>query len=274
VHRTVTVPRTALRSTFSHSPLVRLLGQWTPPPAEAPGADVAERLGAWVNAFDAIRLQGAHQAVANLRTARAGKPPARRGRARALAEDVQRVRSVLVQAIAQEPGPVVETALTPADLRRLARAAARPLEVAQAAEAASYAPWRQRHLELQRQMELMLPPLREHVRHAVSQAAPRLRQLAVLDAAMEQMLATREQKLLAGLAERMEHRFSELRAAHLQAVADSGEPDEPAAWRRPGGWLERFGRDWRQLLTAELDLRLQPVSGLVEALGKELNEQQ
>ena len=260
-----------MRSSFSHSTLVRLLGGWTPAEAEPSGLDVAERLSLWVNAFDAIRLQGAHQAIAGLRGRAPGRAAAPRGRAQALAEDVQRVRSVMAKAIAQEPPPVVETALTPADLRRLARAAAKPVEDA---GDVSYLPWRQRHLELQRQMELMIPPLREHVRQALAQASPRLRQLAALDATMEQVLAPREQKLLPTIAERMQRRFAELRSAHLQALQDSGQPDEPAAWRRPGGWLERFAQDWRQLLAAELDLRLQPVTGLVEALSKELNEPQ
>jgi hypothetical protein len=263
------VRRIHLRSTFGSSTLVRLLGEWTPAPAEPSGLDVAERLSLWVDAFDAIRLQAAHQAIATLGDA----APARRRapRASSLAEDVERVRSVIARAIAQEPGPVVETALTPADLRRLARAAARPQE---AVADASYAPWRQRHLELQRQMDLMLPPLREHLRQALAKGSARMRQLAALDAAMEQVLAAREQKLLPRIAERMERRFTQLRAAHLQALQESGHEDDPAAWRQPGGWLARFASEWRQLLAAELDLRLQPATGLVEALANELNEQQ
>jgi hypothetical protein len=120
----------------------------------------------------------------------------------------------------------------------------------------------------------MIPPLREHARQVVAQAAPRLLPLATLDAALEQVLAPREQKLLPTVAERMERRFAELRAAHQHAVQDDGLPDDPATWRRPGGWLHRFAQDWRQLLAAELELRLQPVTGLVEALSKDLNEQQ
>ena len=258
-----------MRSTFGSSTLVRLLGDWTPAPAEPSGPDVAERLSLWVNAFDAIRLQAAHQAIAAVRApapAHAGGP-----RAQSLAQDVERVRSVLVRAIAQEPAPVVETARTPADLRRLARAAAHPDEVS---ADASYAPWRQRHLELQRQMELMIPPLREHLRQALSHGPVRMRRLAALDAVLEQVLGPREQKLLAGIAQRMEARFAQLLAEHLRAVQESGEDDPPAAWRGSGGWLQRFAAEWRQLLAAELDLRLQAATGLVEALANELNEQQ
>lgn len=263
-----------MRSSFSSSTLVRLLGAWTPAETESSGLDVAERLSLWVNAFDAIRLQGAHQAIASLGGAARRPAAAPLARAPALAQDVQRVRSVLANAIAQEPGPVLETALTPADMRRLARTAAGSPASAAGGDDASYARWRQRHLELQRQMELMIPPLREHVRQALAQASPRLRQLAALDAALEQVLAAREQKLLPTVIERMERRFAALRAAHLQAVQDGGSHDDPAAWRRPGGWLDLFAQDWRQLLAAELDLRLQPVTGLVEALSKHLNEQQ
>lgn len=259
-----------MRSSFGSSTLVRLLADWTPAQVEPSGLDVAERLSLWVNAFDAIRLQAAHQSIAAMRSA--APAHARKPRTPALAQDVQRVRSVLAKAIAQEPGPVVEAAHTPADLRRLARGAAKTGE---STADGGYAPWRQRHLELQRQMDLMLPPLREHVRNALgAQASPRPRQLAALDAVMEQVLAAREQKLLPSVAERMERRFAQLLAAHRQALADSGHDDDPAAWRRPGGWLDQFAREWRQLLTAELDLRLQPVSGLVEALSKELDEQQ
>lgn len=259
-----------MRSSFSSSTLIRLLGGWAPAGAEPSGLDVAERLGLWVNAFDAIRLQAAHQAIAQLGTAAAARRR-RPARPPSLAEDVQRVRSALLQAIAQEPGPVVETALTPADLRRLARAAAQPQS---GEDDASYLRWRQRHLELQRQMELMLPPLREHVRQALAQGPARLRQLAALDAAMEQVLAPREQKLLPAIAGRMEQRFAQLRAEHLQALQQGAQHDDPAAWRQPGGWLARFALEWRQLLAAELDLRLQPVTGLVEAAAKHWNEQQ
>ena len=259
-----------MRSSFGSSTLVRLLGDWTPVQAEPSGLDVAERLSLWVNAFDAIRLQAAHQSIANLRAAAPAQP--RKARAPALADDVQRVRSVLAKAIAQEPGPVVDAGHTPADLRRLARGATKPEA---AAADAPYARWRQRHLELQRQMDLMLPPLREHVRNALAaQASARLRQHAALDAVMEQVLGAREQKLLPTVAERMERRFAQLLAAHRQAVADSGQQDDPLSWRGPGGWLEQFAREWRQLLAAELDMRLQPVTGLVEALSKTLDEKQ
>ena len=54
--------------------------------------------------------------------------------------------------------------------------------------------------------------------------------------------------------------------AHLAALALQGGADDPAAWWQPGGWLAAIGDDVAALLAAELDLRLQPVLGLIDAL--------
>ena len=89
-----------MRSDFSRSRLVRLFGAWAPTAVPEPGLDFAERLALWVSAFDAIKLQAAQ------RPARA-KPsaPARQvaAAARALHEQMQRVRAALAHAIAQDP---------------------------------------------------------------------------------------------------------------------------------------------------------------------------
>jgi len=207
-----------LRSTFGSSSPVRLLGAPAPAQAQPPGMDFAERLSLWLNAFDAIGLQAAHQ---SLRSLDAGARAAPASRAPDVAEDLRRVRSVLAKAIAQ-----------PVD-----------------ASVGGYAPWHQRHLELQRQMEMMIAPLREHVRQAVGRVSPRLRQLAVLDAAFEQVLARREQALLPKAVALLRKRCEQQHAAGAPA-AD-------------------FAADWQQALLAELDLRLEPVAGLVEALDQE-----
>jgi hypothetical protein len=213
-----------LRSTFAPSKLVRLLDERAQVQVEPAGMDFAERLGLWLNAFDAIRLQSAHQAL-RASTAPASRPPAQ---AAALAQDVEKVRAVLARAIAQDADD------DEAD--------------------AGYGPWQRRHAGLQQKMELMIRPLREHVRQALAQAAPRLRQLAVLDASFDEILAAREQELLAAVPALAKRRFERLRA--------EAAPQD-ASWRRD------FDKEWRELLLAELELRLQPVTGLVEALAQD-----
>ncbi|WP_168109554.1 DUF3348 family protein [Ramlibacter lithotrophicus] len=239
-----------MQSTFSSSRLVRLLGEWRPLAAEAPGMDFAERLSLWLNAFDAIGLQAAHQSI---RAVTAPAPASReataapRGQSSLLEADLQRARAALANAIAQDPLPDPD---------------------------AGYAPYRQRHAELQRHMEQMIGPLREHVRQTICRRSARLRQLAALDAALEQWLAPREQGVLPTVAAIAERRFDRLRREHRQAIDASGAPDDPARWREPGGWLHAFERDWRLALGAELDLRLEPVAGLVEACNNEAEHHQ
>jgi hypothetical protein len=237
-----------LRSTFVPSPLVRLLGEGAGADSgDSGGMDFAERLALWLNAFDGIRLQGVHQAVAAAPSAtpvRASQSLALQ--AQALAQDVQRVRGTLARAIALDP--IALARLTPAALPR--RGAAGKSE-APAANEASYTPYRERHLELQRQMEMMIAPLREHARQALARASARLRKLAVVDAAFEEVLARREQALLPSVPALLEARFRELRKS-----------DDP-------GWREAFEQHWRDALLAELDLRLQPVAGLLDALSNE-----
>lgn len=234
-----------MRSNFSSSRLVRLLGDWTPVATDGAGMDFAERLSLWVNAFDAIGLQAAQQSIRAITTTATRQPAAARPpRLDALQEDFQRARSALATAIARE------------------------LEVITGE--AAYGPYQQRHLELQRQMAMMIEPLRAHVRQALGRVSTALRQLAALDAVFEHLLAAREQALLPTAGSLLERRFEQLRLAHRQALEAAGQPDDPAAWRQPGGWLHAFEGDWRQALLAELDLRLEPVAGLIEALVNEL----
>jgi hypothetical protein len=218
--------------------------------------DFAERLGLWVSAFDAIRLQGALQEIEAIDAPAPARPRMRPVRAQTLDEDVRRVRSALAHAIAQELLP-----LRPEPPRSLTACSSLPPEgaglawggPAQRPEAdQGFAPYHQRHLELQRQMEQMIRPLRAHVREALSAASTGLRKLAALDTALDDVLAPREQTVMPATATLLKRRFEQQRKA--------GEP------------IGTFENDWRQALLAEVDLRLEPVRGLVEALHHELTD--
>ena len=210
-----------LRSDFSSSSLVRLLGDWAP--VQADGMDFAERLGLWLGAFDAMRLQAALQPQ---RPGHGAAPaPAER---QALAEQLQRVRAALAHAIAQDP-----EALAGAD----------PAE-------AALAPFQRRHADLQRHMAQMIAPLREQARALLARGGPAGAELASLDAALQAVLAAREPQHLAGV--------PTLLARRHQALKPAGEAG-----------MSTFREDWRRALLAELDLRLEPIHGLLEALNHE-----
>ena len=209
--------------------------------------DFAERLGLWLNAFDAIKLQAAHQTIRSPQAPSAARP-ARAQPAAALEAQVQRVRAALAHAIAQDP---------------LALAGADP-------EDPGPVPFQRRHGDLQRHMEQMIGPLRASARQALAAVSPRLGQLATLDEALQQALAVREQQLLATVPGLLARRFEQVVRAPAEPrrqLALAGSPDEaelPASER-----LQAFLKDWREALLAELDLRLEPVMGLVAALNSE-----
>lgn len=228
-----------------------MLGEWAPMEAQAPAMDFAERLSLWLNAFDAIGLQAAHQSIRSITAAAPGRP-ADRGPAlaQALERDVEQVRGALASAIAQAVVP---------------RGPAEP-----AAAPDGYAAYQQRHQELQRRMEQMIGPLREQVRRALRAVSPRLRQLATLDAVYEHLLGPREQRVLPAIGALLERRFQQLRLAHGQEAEAAGPPQQAPARQQAGGWRAAFEADWRGALRAELDLRLEPVVGLIEALGNEM----
>lgn len=129
----------------------------------------------------------------------------------------------------------------------------------------AYEPYRRFYLAHQGEMELAIRPLRSTARKALSGASAALGQLATLDAALEMLLATRERQLLASLSLRLEKRFERLFMAHRQQRVEQAE--DPAVWMRPGGWLAAFCKELQGVLLAELDLRLQPALGLIEAFS-------
>lgn len=259
-----------MQRNFSSPRLARLLGDTPAADAQARRHDIAQRLSPWVGVFDAVTLHAVHQTLA---TAEASIPsPAARpatnttpaSRAQGLPEQLQQVRGVLAKAIATLADEAPPELAESSGGRRSRPVIAAESE-ASAAAPVDFAPYRRRYGDHQRNMELMIEPLRAHVRQAVAQASPRLRQLAALDAVWERMLEPREQRLLATVPGLLERRFKQLRAEHAAVHAAEG----PADARRAGGWLARFEREWQDVLLAELDTRLEPIAGLVEAFQSE-----
>jgi hypothetical protein len=114
----------------------------------------------------------------------------------------------------------------------------------------SFAPHRQHCQALQRHMGLKIATLRAQVRQVLTHGAASLRQLAELDAAWEQMLTARETKLLSTVPAWLEKRFEHLRGT---------------------GELARYAPEQQAVLLAELNVRLLPVVGLVEAFAQHNN---
>ncbi len=242
---------------FTGSALIRLLAQLSELDVPESKSAFAERLSLWLTWTDAISLSAALDGG----PARTTTPPSGAPRsARAEESELARVRTALTNSIAAGCACTADTGR---------RTPPSPTLRDDAQAAADFATYRRRYAASQQAMESSIGPLRQRVREAVASTSNNLARLAAVDVVMEQVLSAHERGLLSTVPTRLERHFERLRKAHEQARADMQEPDEPNSWVRPGGWLALFCKDMRSLLLAELDLRLQPVEGLLDALRQQ-----
>ena len=238
--------RALTRTPFHSSQLIRILADLALLDAVEPGGAFAEKLGLWVAFRDAITLSAALTASPS-----ATPSGARLVAPAAVRAEFDRVRATLVSAMTKTSSP--------------APSLDEPLDVA-----TGYEPYRRYYLAHQRDMEANIRPLRAKVRGVLLKASPALQQLATLDAALDGILAERESKLLATIPLLLEQRFGQLLKAHQQMLLETPQTDHPDFGMRADGWLTRFRHEFQTVLLAELDVRLQPTLGLVEAFNNEM----
>ena len=137
-----------------------------------------------------------------------------------------------------------------ADLRAsLAASIAAERDVVMPGDGTDYAAFRPRILTLQRRMQAGTGHLRGRLRDMLANASADMARLAELDAAMERTLSPREHGLLGNV--------PALLGAHFERLRDGDAT---------GAWMDAFRRDMQSVLLAELDVRFQPVEGLLAAL--------
>nr|WP_232288942.1 DUF3348 domain-containing protein [Burkholderia oklahomensis] len=239
--------------------LIRLLARLADADVPVSRQSLSDRLSRWLAWTDAIALSSALSM----------SPPAVAAGARAVGDDADslgvRVRASLAKAIAR-------TGAFSAGRDSAAPAAAR--------DASSDAPvdftlFRHDYLSMQQAMEMDIGDLRGRLRQMMAARTPALARLAVLDATMERALAARERNLLASVPKLLGAYFERLRQAELQRLADAdanadvnteAEAQETAATVASSAWLDAFRKDMQSVLLAELEVRFQPVEGLLAAL--------
>lgn len=250
--------RALTRTHFHSSKLIRVLSDLSMLDAVEPGIAFAEKLGLWLNLHDAINLCSAHTASAPVAPS-GGKPVA----SGAMGDEFARLQAALVNSIMQSGVPG-------AGRTRNARPSPQPGDSIE--EASVFDPYRRYYLAHQRDMESRVRPLRAQVRDVLAKASPALRQLAALDGVFDGVLGDRESKVLSTIPSLLDQRFRQLFTAHQQKLADAQQEDNPAFWMKPGGWLARFCHEMQTVLLAELDVRLQPTLGLIEAFNHEITK--
>ena len=262
------------RPGVNSSTLVRLLAELAAPELADSRQSFAERLGAWLGWADAISLS----AVLNGAAAGTAEPqpatPFSIALALAAADEsahsvavgqAARVRADLIRSISVDslfmtpkPGLPSLPVQVPASV---------PASTAASDSEADFLPYRRSHARHQRAMATRIASLRIDVRTLLAQTSPALGRLAALDAAMDEMLGVHERGLLSTVPAMLQKRFDKLHRAQPAAL-------QPAtAAHRPAAWMQGFGKDMQAVLLAELELRMQPVEGLLEALGQEPSPQ-
>ncbi|WP_334189357.1 DUF3348 domain-containing protein [Noviherbaspirillum sp.] len=250
--------RAVPRTSFHSSKLIRRLADLGLVDAVEPGTAFAEKLGEWVHFADAITLSAVHGgSPASLRT----KSPRAYTAARdAIDLECGRIQTFLVNSITRS--------FSPASGRTHIQLPALHPELPMNFTSA-YAPYRRFYEAHQRDMDTSIRPLRTNTREALAKASPALGKLAELDAALETILRDRESRLLMKVPSLLRRRFEELFKEHQQRLADAQQADNPTDWMRAGGWLTRFCNDMQTLLLAEVEFRLQPTLGLIEAFKQD-----
>ncbi len=115
------------------------------------------------------------------------------------------------------------------------------------------AAFRKHYVGLQRDIQVVTGRLRGRLRDML--AAAGMTRLAEVDAVMERVLSPRELTLLS--------RVPDILQAHFERL---GNADPSPAW------LDAFRRDMQEALRAELDVRFQPIEGLLAALRNSRQE--
>jgi hypothetical protein len=228
------MPRTHFTPSTTGSTFVRLLTELASAETAESKQSFAERLSLWLDWSDAISLSAA------LNGAGAPTPPhAVAGgspAANAVVEEFARVRADLVKSITTDG-----------------------LFTAATDNAMDFLPYRRQYLAHQRTMAERIGPLRASVRAALSKRSPNLSRLAALDAVLDEALSARERHLLSHATPLLERRFESLRKSHHETPTD---------------WWPAYRKDMQHVLLAELDMRLQPIEGMMEAMGHEPTRQQ
>ena len=216
---------------FNGASLVQVLQEWGAEPGSVPLADAVQRFGGWLNPFEVVRLQAGLQAVESLAPPTA---PWSVGDAAAWADRAwQELHSSL-------------KAHRDNGLKALAQELSTPV----------YEPYRRLAMDHQRLMDAAVDGFRGALRQRMWQGPVPLRQLAAIDALLQPLMQERLSRWGGLGLNRLEGRFH-----HWQAATATSGPAEA---------LVAFHEECRRLWQAELDFRLQPLMGLMEALYQEL----
>lgn len=246
---TQALPQVSLDS----SRLVRCLTELAVSGTAASQRQFTERLGQLIDFSDSIALSAAHardlavddDAVAEFREGITG--------------EFLRARSTLIQAAMRAFYP----GAGPSRIKWPARETAIPVDAAAAA-----APYLRFYQAQQADIDSKVRGLHLRTRQAVAGLSPRLARICAIDEALGDALALHARRFLAVVPRLLERRCNHLYESFTNDLAAGA--DEDPRW---DALREQLRRDGQALLLAEIEARLLPCLGLVEALNEETEDE-
>jgi len=240
--------------------LVRFLSELAVSDVEFSHENFSERLGRLIDFGESMRLSALHDKLPGMHF-EAGPISCE-----SLKEEVLRLRMSLVQSVVRSFASVSGAGR----IKLPTLNAATPFD-----KLATFEPYHRFYAAHQREFETRIQTLQLGIRQKVSGVSKELAQLAALDEAVRDTLSIHSRKQLAVIPQLLGKRFDLLwreYQSHQEGSApavseDQSEQEILKTWTRPDGWLHRFFKEMQGLLLAELELRLLPVLGLVEAVN-------
>lgn len=227
-----------------------MLGELAVSDAEVSHQHFAQRLGQLIDLSHSVNISRVHaQRSANAFTASTESDEA-------ITAEFLQVRNAIVASI-------IKSFEDGTGLRRIKLPQSDPEAPADAAS--GYEPYGRFYAAHQREMDNKIQQLRKQVREAAQGASAELAQLVVLDEALGDTLTVHSRKFFAAIPGLLARRYAYL--LNEYTVASDNPQGNSGSWPE---LLELFCQNMQSLLLAEVEARLLPTQGLIEALHSEI----
>lgn len=248
--------------------LLRLLSDMAVSEISFTQTHFSERLGRLIDIGESMKLSAFHDQLQEIVV----EPDTKTRTSATAKEEVLRIRLLLVKSIVESFVP--SDGSTRIELPTLK--AGVPLE-----QLATFDPYQGFYLAHQREFEYKLQRLQLRVRSMVNSISTDMAQLAALDEVIRNTLLPHTRKCLSVIPKLLGKRFDfllqEYLTQHEGAVEEikQCQPNDEIlqTWIQADGWLSQFLKEMQGLLLADLELRLQPVLGLLEAVDKKVEKE-
>lgn len=131
---------------------------------------------------------------------------------------------------------------------------------------AAYEPYRKFYVTRQGDLAIKIQHFQSHIGDAISGLSPELAQLSALNTGLGDVLSVRTRELFTVVPTLLGRRFGRLLDEHWQELPNKPAADDIAQWMKSDGWISKFCGEMRELLLAEIEVRLQPVLGMIDSL--------